>query len=218
MKKRNFARAVPSMALFAAFALWTAAVCRVDVRAIGPGGSSVGFAAMNGWVHGLTGVHMALYTLMDWLGLVPLCFVLCFALTGLVQLLRRKSFSAVDRGLLALGVCYALTAAAYLLFEICVVNYRPVLIDGRLEASYPSSTMLLAVCVLPTAAMELRARLAEAAVRRLIPAGLIALTVFMVTARLVSGVHWASDIIGGVLFGAGVVRLYRALAAAPEKE
>ena len=76
MKKRNFARAVPSLALFAAFALWTAAVCRVDVRAIGPGGSSVGFAAMNGWVHGLTGVHMALYTLTDWLGLVPLCFVL----------------------------------------------------------------------------------------------------------------------------------------------
>ena len=76
MKKRNFARAVPSLALFAAFALWTAAVCRVDVRAIGPGGSSVGFAAMNGWVHGLTGVHMALYTLTDWLDLVPLCFVL----------------------------------------------------------------------------------------------------------------------------------------------
>lgn len=142
MKKRNFARAVPSLALFAAFALWTAAVCRVDVRAIGPGGSSVGFAAMNGWVHGLTGVHMALYTLTDWLGLVPLCFVLGFALTGLVQLLRRKSFSEVDRGLLALGVCYALTAAAYLLFEICVVNYKPVLINGRLEASYPSSTTL----------------------------------------------------------------------------
>ena len=75
-KKRNFARAVPSLALFAAFALWTAAVCRVDVRAIGPGGSSVGFAAMNGWVHGLTGVYMELYTLTDWLGLVPLCFVL----------------------------------------------------------------------------------------------------------------------------------------------
>lgn len=30
------------------------------------------------------------------------------------------------------------------------VNYRPVLIEGRLEASYPSSTTLLVVSVMPT--------------------------------------------------------------------
>lgn len=54
----------------AAFAVWTAAVKCVDVQAIGPNGSSVGLAAINAAIHELTGVHMALYTVTDWLGLI----------------------------------------------------------------------------------------------------------------------------------------------------
>ena len=78
--------------LWITFVLWTVAVCFVDVAPIGPNGSVVGFAAVNGWFHRLTGVHMALYSLTDWLGLVPVAFCFGFAVLGLCQWIRRKRF------------------------------------------------------------------------------------------------------------------------------
>lgn len=170
--------------------------------------SRVGFAAINGAFHALTGVHWALYTLTDWLGLVPIGIALGFAVLGLVQLIRRKSLLKVDRDILILGGFYIVVLAAYLLFETVVINFRPVLIDGKLEASYPSSTTMLALCVLPTAMIQLKTRIRGDAVRRAILGIFVAFTVFMVVGRLLSGVHWLSDIVGGVLLSAGLVPLY----------
>lgn len=196
------------LGLLAAFAVWTGLVSAVDVRPIGPDGSSVGFAAMNGAFHTATGVHWALYTITDWMGLIPAAVALGFAGLGLLQLIRRKSIWKVDRTLLVLGGFYVAVLAAYVLFETVVINYRPVLIDGRLEASYPSSTTMLALCVLPAAVMQLRARVQNAAMRRAVLAILAAITAFLVVGRLLSGVHWLSDILGGALLSAGLVALY----------
>ena len=154
MKKRNQKLIYAALGLMASFVLWTIAISCLDLQAIGPDGSSVGFAALNGFVHQLTGVHMALYTVTDWLGLVPLCFALGFALLGLVQLIQRRSFFKVDYSILVLGGFYILVLAVYLLFEVFVINYRPVLINGHLEASYPSSTTMLVMCIIPTAMMS----------------------------------------------------------------
>ena len=106
-----------ALGLLAAFALWTLAVKTVDVQSIGPGGSVVGFATVNGWFHSLTGVHMTLYTITDWLGLVPVAFGFGFAILGLVQWIRRRSICLVDRSILVLGIFYIVTLAVYLLFE-----------------------------------------------------------------------------------------------------
>ena len=168
----------------------------------------MGFAAINGAFHALTGVHWALYTLTDWLGLVPIGIAFGFAVLGLVQLLRRKSLLRVDRDILMLGGFYIVVLAAYVLFETVVINYRPVLIGGKLEASYPSSTTMLALCILPTAMMQLKTRIRGDAVRRAILGILAAFTAFTVVGRLISGVHWLSDIAGGVLLSAGLVSLY----------
>ena len=149
-----------------AFALWTWAVCAVDVRPIGPEGSSVGLAAMNGWFHRVTGVHMALYVLTDWLSLIPVGFAAGFALLGLAQWIRRKKLKQVDISLLALGGFYMAVMAAYVVFETVVINRRPVLIEGVLEASYPSSTTMLVICVMETAVMQLRGRLRRSTLRR----------------------------------------------------
>ena len=200
-----------ALGLLAAFALWTMAVKTVDVQAIGPGGSAVGFATVNGWFHRLTGVHMTLYTITDWLGLVPVAVGFGFAVLGLVQWIRRKSLFKVDRSILVLGGFYIVTLAAYLLFEEWVINYRPVLIAGFLEASYPSSTTLLVLCVMPTAAMQLRQRIKNRPFRWAVSATITAFTVFMVVGRLVSGVHWLTDIVGGALLSAGLVKLYEAI-------
>ena len=212
MKKKNVKTIWAALGALAAFVLWTILVRCVDVQPIGPDGSQVGFAAINGAFHALTGVHWALYTLTDWLGLIPIGIAFGFAVLGLVQLIRRKSLLKVDRDLLILGGFYIAVLAAYLLFETVVINFRPVLIDGKLEASYPSSTTMLALCVLPTAMMQLKTRIHEDAVRRAVLVILAAFSVFMVVGRLISGVHWLSDIVGGVLLSAGLVSLY-ALAA-----
>ena len=128
-----------------AFLLWTALIRCVDVQAAGPNGTKVGFAAFNLWFHHLTGVHMSVYTITDWLGLVPIAVCLGFGVVGVFQLIRRKSLIRVDPDILLLGLYYVLVILAYLIFEMIPINYRPILIGGALEASYPSSTTLLGV-------------------------------------------------------------------------
>lgn len=197
-----------SLGLLAVFALWTVAVKFVDVQPIGPRGSLVGFATVNGFFHRLTGVHMTLYHITDWLGLVPVAVGLGFALFGLVQWIKRRSFLKVDRSVLVLGGYYLLVLAVYLLFEEVVINRRPVLIQGNLEASYPSSTTLLVLCVMPTALMQLRSRIQNRAFRCCVSVAVIVFMLFMVIGRLICGVHWLTDIIGGALLCAGLVMLY----------
>lgn len=198
-----------AICLLAVFLLWTAAVRFVDVQIIGPQGSCVGFATVNGFVHDLTGVHRTLYTLTDWLGLVPFGFAMGFALLGLTQWIQRKRLSKVDGDILVLGGFYAAVMAVYALFEVFPVNYRPVLIDGILEASYPSSTTMLVLCVMPTTVLQLRIRMKNETGKRWVCAAVTVFSVFMVIGRLVSGVHWLTDIIGGAILSAGLVRMYR---------
>lgn len=208
MMKKNQRNFCITICLLVAFVLWTVAIRYLDVQAIGPKGSSVGFATLNGFFHNLTGVNMQLYTITDWLGLVPFGFVFGFAVLGLIQLIRRKSFLKVDFNILVLGGFYLIVMAAYVFFELFVINYRPVLIEGYLEASYPSSTTMLVMCVMPTAVMQFSNRIQRNGLRRCIACIMIAFTVFMVGGRLISGVHWLTDIIGGALLSAGLVMLY----------
>ncbi len=194
--------------LLAAFALWTCLVLAVDVQAIGPRDSAVGFATLNRLFHQLTGVHMTLYTVTDWGGLIPVAVALGFAILGLVQWIRRKKIWLVDRSILLLGLFYIAVIAVYLFFERVVINYRPVLIEGYLEASYPSSTTLLVMCVMPTAMMQCHTRIHRRAVRLCVNLAIAAFIAFMVLGRLFSGVHWLTDIVGGALVSAGLVPVY----------
>ena len=206
-----------SAVFLGAFVLWTAALYFVDVQPIGPDGSLVGFGTVNGYVHSLTGVHFVLYTVTDWLGLVPIAVCAVFGVMGLAQLVKRKSLQKVDRDIIVMGIYYVAVIALYLLFEAVKVNCRPVLINGVLEASYPSSTTMLVMCVMPTAAMQAEKRIKNSMLKKCAVAAAYAFTVFMVTARFVSGVHWFSDIVGGVLLSAGMVMLYSALSGAELK-
>ena len=197
-----------SVILLTAFVLWTVAICFVDVQTIGPKGSSVGFASLNRFFHNLTGVHLGLYNLTDWLGFVPIFVCMGFGILGLMQWIKRKKLAKVDSSLLVLGGFYIAVMAVYIFFETVVINYRPVLIGGYLEVSYPSSTTLLVMCVMPTAMMQWGARIKSKIFRRcllLITALFIA---FMVIGRLISGVHWLTDIIGGALISSALVMIY----------
>ena len=208
MKKKNKKILVLGVCLLFAFVLWTVLVRFVDVQVIGPRESRVGFATLNGYVHNLIGVNMSLYIITDWLGLVPIAVAFGFAVLGLVQLIKRKSLFKVDCSIIALGVFYIVVMTAYIFFEIVVINYRPTLIDGYLESSYPSSTTMLVMCVMPTAVMQLNGRIKNIAFRRCIMIMIIAFTAFMVIGRILSGVHWITDIIGGALLSCGLVIIY----------
>ena len=205
-EKRNL---LAGAGLIGAFALWTVLIRWVDVQAVGQNGTKIGFADFNVRFHQLTGVHMTLYTITDWLGLVPIFICLCFGVLGLVQLIKRRSLLSVDPDILLLGIYYVLVIACYLIFEMIPVNYRPVLIEGRLEASYPSSTTLLVLSVMPTLMFQANRRVSNAMIRKTVAVFVVTFSVFMVIGRLVSGVHWATDIIGSVLLSAGLYMLYR---------
>ncbi len=211
MKNQTKRRLWTAAVLLALFILWTATVATWDVQPIGPHNSAVGFATLNGAFHQFTGVHMTLYVITDWLGLVPLAIAMGFAVLGLFQWIKRKRLTLVDRDLFVLGGFYIAVMAVFLLFETVVINHRPVLIEGVLEASYPSSTTLLVTCVIPTAAMQGNTRIQNRCLRRCVVCALCVFAVGMVAARLLSGVHWLTDIVGGSLLSGGLVLLYRAL-------
>ena len=194
--------------LLLSFVLWTFLIQTVDVQPVGVNGTSVGFAAVNTWFHRLTGVHMGIYTVTDWLGLVPIAVCIGFGMLGLMQWIRRKSIGKVDRDILLLGGYYILVILGYLIFEMIPINYRPILIDGAMEASYPSSTTLLVLSVMPTLLFQVNRRAKSQTVRRITSAFVILFSAFMVIGRLAAGVHWLTDIVGSVLLSAGLYCLY----------
>ena len=197
------------LGLLVLFIIWTVALQFIDVEAIGPQGSSVGFATLNKMIHNITGAHMSLYTVTDWLGLVPICFIMGFGILGLFEWVKRRNLFKVDYSILTLGGFYIVVMVLYIFFELFVVNYRPILINGCLEASYPSSTTMLVMCVMPTAIMQFNAHVKNGTFKRYLNLINAVFITFMVIGRLVSGVHWFSDIIGGALLSSGLVLIYR---------
>ncbi len=211
--KRNLPLGIGSLIVFV---LWTILILFVDVQAVGPNGSKVGFATFNTWFHQLTGVHMTLYTVTDWLGLVPIAVCLCFGGLGLCQLIKRRSLFKVDADILLLGGYYILVIIGYLFFEMVPINYRPILIDGCLEASYPSSTTLLVLSVMPTLVFQIKRRSHSKIIKKVVIGFAVIFSMLMAIGRLISGVHWATDIIGAVLLSFGLFKLYQSAVTATD--
>lgn len=208
MKKENQKNILISVGILVAFTLWTVLISTVDVKTIGPKETAVGFATFNAFVHNLTGVNMSLYVITDWLGIIPIIFAFGFALLGLIEWIKRKHISKVDYNLFVLGGFYIAVMAVYFLFEYLIINYRPVLINGYLEASYPSSTTMLVLTVMPTAIMQFGSRIKNCTTRKIVDFLIVLFIIFMVIGRLVSGVHWFTDIVGGIILSAGLVMMY----------
>ena len=193
-----------------AFIVWTLLIQKVDIQPLGVNGTNIGFATINGWFHKLTGVHMVLYTITDWLGLIPIFICIIFGAMGLIQLIRRRSVFRVDYDIIFLGIYYMIVIFGYLIFEMVPINYRPILIEGILEASYPSSTTLLVLGVMPTLMEQVNRKSENIIVKRIVKVFCICFSAFMVLGRLIAGVHWLTDIVGSIMLSAGLFCFYKA--------
>lgn len=204
--------------LVAAFVVWTLLIQIVDVQPVGQNGTDIGFATFNCWFHKWTGVHMTTYTITDWLGLVPLFTCMVFGMIGLVQLIKRRSLLKVDYDIIVLGVYYILVMFGYVIFEMIPINYRPILINGFMEASYPSSTALIVLGVMPTLVEQINRRLKNAVLKRSITVFAVLFSAYMVIGRLISGVHWFTDIVGSIFLSMGLFCIYKAVVILLNKE
>jgi len=211
MKDKQNPVMIAALCFITLFFVWTALVAAYDVQPIGPDGTTVGFAGLNSAFHELTGVHMSLYHFTDIAELFSFGFVIGFAALGIYQLIKRKSLSKVDHSILLLGGLYVVVLAIFVIFNKIPINYRPILIDGAIEPSYPSSTTLLVLCIIPSAIIQFNKRIKNRPLRRVIACVLIAYMLMIVVCRTISGVHWITDIIGSIILSAGLVMLYSAL-------
>ena len=182
----------------------------VDVQGIGPEGPSIGFAGINGAFHNATGYKDGLYTLSKLLGIAAILLVVFWAGLGLFQWIKKKSIKKVNRAILAAGGLYAVFALLYVFFEKVVINYRPMIMEGdeHVEASFPSTHTMLA-CVIFGSSIIIIARLVKHQILKLVLQILCGLALLLTVAgRLFCGVHWLTDICGGILISAALVFLY----------
>ena len=203
MKKKNI---ILTSILFVLFGVYTYVVKTINVKAIGPNKSKVGLATFNGWFSKVIGSNMKIYKVTEYLGYVLLLIVVVFAVIGIVQLIKRKSLLKVDREIVALGILYVLMLAVYAAFEKIIINYRPILIDKVLEASYPSSHTVLAMCVATSFAMVADKYFGKAS--KFLKVIVLVLLTLVIAGRIISGVHWATDILGGVLISTALISVF----------
>ncbi len=193
--------------LFLLFVVFTIVVKNVDVHSIGPNGSAVGLATINNSFKNILPYNDAFYKISTVLGYVPFLLVVLYGAIGIKQLFERKSFFKVDRNIILLGMFYILVGLVYILFEFIVINYRPVLLDG-LEASYPSSHTMLAICICVSSLIVSKSIISKKSALNVFNALTIVLMVLIVLTRLASGVHWLTDIIGGILISLALCSLF----------
>ncbi len=194
--------------LFIAFLVLTLFIKNFDVQSIGPMETRIGLSALNQFVFNTFGVNLFWYHVTDWLGLAAVIVACGFAVLGLFQLIRRRSLKKVDSDILLLGIFYLAVIGCYIFFEEIIINYRPVLIEGKLEASYPSSHTMIVVCIMVTSMLQLQNRVKKKPVLWITDSFSVLIIAVTVIGRLFSGVHWFTDITGGLLLSSTLTMLY----------
>ncbi len=205
--KSNF---LVSTILILSAIVFTILVKVVDVQSVGVNGTSIGFATINMLIFKSIGVNMVCYHITDCLGLVPILIATVYAIIGVIQLVKRKSLFKVDKEIILLGIFYIVVIAIYVLFEKVIINYRPILMNGYLEASYPSSHTLMTICLCGSSIM-INKKLFNNKFSKHINILSVIIILITVIGRLISGVHWFTDIVGGIIISISLLMTLRSI-------
>ena len=212
MEKRDKINLYTTLGVFAAFVVYTIMIMFIDVRAIGPEGSKVGFAAINGLVHNTFGYNGTLDFVTDIIMYLAFLSILAWAVVGLVQLIKRKSLKKVDYRLYVLAIFAVITVAVYILFDhVLIINYRPIILDEGLEGSYPSTHCLLTLAFFGYSIVNLFVMKINKNLAKILSVVIGILCLLMPVLRLLAGVHWTTDIVGGVMLSIALVLAYNTL-------
>lgn len=201
MKKKLLVAAIFT-GLFVCLAL---ALKNFNVEAVGPQGSTVGFAQVNSGVFNTFGESKLWDKITDVLLIVSFLTALVFFVIGLRQLIKRKSLKKVDRELYALAGLYVVVGILYILFDKIVINYRPVLVDDKLVASFPSSHTLASCTLLWSAAIVLGKYVKNVKLRRALQITCVVLPLITSFGRIFAGMHWLTDVLGGIFLSGALV-------------
>lgn len=207
MRKKNI---IISIVLIILSVLFTELVKNIDVKPIGPNESLVGFADINRLFHNLIGSNMIIYKITEFLGYIPIVMALVYVFIGLKELIERKSLLKVDREIYILALFYVLVVGVYVFFEKFIVNYRPILIDGVLEASYPSSHTLMSICLCGSSII-INKKIFKNKFGDVENILSVILILLIVIGRIISGVHWFTDILGGIIISSALLVVFYSL-------
>ena len=187
---------------------FTLLICLVDKSNIGPQNSSVGLSKLNQIFKNLFGYNELFYKLTQVLGYIVIGLALAYMVIALIQLIKRKSIKNIDIQLSLLAIFYAIIIAIYFVFELAKINYRPVILDGELEPSYPSSHTMLAMFICTTSLFVNGKIINNKTLRIILDTVISIIGLVVVIGRIISGVHWITDIIGAILISTTLTLAY----------
>lgn len=205
-EKLGKALLIAGAVLFVAFAGFTYLVKTYDTAPVGFENSEIGFSYINVRFHNVFGYNEGCFRVTEYLGYICLAVAAANAIIALSDFIRAKGkIGRMHRRYVLTMAFYAVVVVFYVLFEIVKINYRPI----KMEASYPSSHTMLGLCVM----------FSEIAILHYSPRKLHFWVIIfqtmcfvcmaaMVVFRLLSGVHWITDIAGGILLSASLIFLY----------
>ena len=179
----------------------------IDIKCNAVNNSCIGFATINQFIFDKIGVNMTWYVITDWLGIIPILMSMVYAIIGLKQLIKRKSIKKIDKEIIILGIFYIVVILIYILFEKYIINYRPILMNGFLEASFPSSHTLMTICLCGSSII-INNRLFKNKFTKIVNVISLFIIIITIIGRLISGVHWFTDIIGGILISSFLLMLF----------
>ena len=209
MKKTLRLGFIISSILLVFFIVFTFLITNINVKAIGPLNSNVGFSFLNEVIFKLCGTNLIFDKLSDIMLIISFLVAICFIILGICQLIKRKSFKKVDSEIYLLGFTYLFVLIAYVVFEVLTINHRPVLVDGKLEASYPSTHILITFTILSTAVFAIKKYIHKKPLKIITTFTLEIIIVLSIVFRLLSGMHWATDILGALLLATTLTSLYK---------
>ena len=204
MKKRNL---ILTILFLVSSIIFIVLLKTIDIKCTALINSCIGFATINQFIYNKIEVNLTWYTITDWLGIIPILMSMVYTIVGFKQMIKRKSIKKVDKEIIILGIFYIIVISTYVIFEKYIINYRPIFMNGFLEASFPSSHTLMTICLCGSSII-INNKLFKNNFTKIL--NIISLIIIFITiiGRLISGVHWFTDIIGGILISSYLLMLF----------